>query len=142
MERWGTIIGLFFYPLSEDFFDRNQTAVFLNTEGDILPNVINFQVPRVGIWPKNAQKFKCHTFPRTTLPLYPNTATCIIGYYFESNFAFGMAFTMNYGEPIDNYLRLFHGFLKKELKINFRHPPLPVAKYSQKNLMSMGKREC
>ena len=31
------------------FFSRNQTAVFRNTEGDILPNVINFQVPRGGI---------------------------------------------------------------------------------------------
>ena len=53
MERWGTVIGvafgLFFYPLSGDFFSRNQTAVFLNTEEDILPNLINFQVPREGI---------------------------------------------------------------------------------------------
>ena len=58
MERWGTVIGvafgLFFYPLSEDFFSRNQTAVFLYIERDILPNVINFQVPRVGNWPKKS----------------------------------------------------------------------------------------
>ena len=58
MERWGTVIGvafgLFFYPLSGDFFSRNQTAVFRNTEGGILPNVINFQVLRVGIWPKRS----------------------------------------------------------------------------------------
>ena len=37
-------LGIFFY--------RNQTVVFLNTERDILPNVINFQVLRVGIWPE------------------------------------------------------------------------------------------
>ena len=52
MERWGTVIGvafgLFFYPLS------GETAVFLYIEGDILPNVINFQVPRVGNWPKKS----------------------------------------------------------------------------------------
>ena len=58
MERWGTVIGvafgLFFYPLSGDFFSRNQTAVFLYIEGEILPNVINFQVPRVGNWPKKS----------------------------------------------------------------------------------------
>ena len=35
-------------------FFLNQTAVFRNTEGDILPNVINFQVPRLGIWPKES----------------------------------------------------------------------------------------
>ena len=55
MERWGAVIGvafgLFFYPLSGDIFSRNKTAVFLNTEGDSLPNVINFQVPRMGILP-------------------------------------------------------------------------------------------
>ena len=74
----GVAFGLFFYPLAGDFFALNQTAVFRNTEGDSLPNVINFQVPRVGIWPKKATKFKCHTFPYTPLPLHPNTATCII----------------------------------------------------------------
>ena len=26
---------------------------------------------------------------------------------------------MNYGKTTDNYLRLFHGFLKKEMNINF-----------------------
>ena len=83
MKRWGTVIGvafgLFFYPLSGDFFSRNQTSVFLNTEGDSLPNVTNFQVPRVGIWPKKkAKKFNCHIFPCTPLPLYSNIATCII----------------------------------------------------------------
>ena len=31
------------------YFLPQPTAVFLNTEGDGLPNVINFQVPRVGI---------------------------------------------------------------------------------------------
>ena len=45
----GVAFGLFFYPLSGDFFAPNLTAVFRNTEGDGLPNVINFQVPRVGI---------------------------------------------------------------------------------------------
>ena len=60
MEMWGTVIGvafgLYFYPLSGDFSARNQTTVSRNTEGDSLPNVINFQVPRVGIWPKKRQK--------------------------------------------------------------------------------------
>ena len=97
MKRWGTVIGvafgLFFYPLSGDFFSRNQTAVFRNTEGDSLPNVISFQVPRVRIWPKKkAKTFKCHTFPWTPLPPYSNIATCIIEWYFESNFCFWYAF--------------------------------------------------
>lgn len=78
MERWGTVIGvafgLFFYPLSGDFFAPIQTAVFRNTEGDSLPNVINFQVPRVGIWPKKVTKFKCHTFP---VPLCPSIQTLL-----------------------------------------------------------------
>ena len=42
MERWGRVIdvafGLFFYPLSGDIFSRKQTAVFRNTEGDIIGN--------------------------------------------------------------------------------------------------------
>ena len=75
----GVAFGLYFYPLSGDFSARNQTTVSRNTEGNSLPNVINFQVPRVGIWPKKGKKFKCHTFPCTPLPLYPNIVTCIIG---------------------------------------------------------------
>ena len=43
MERWGRVIdvafGLFFYPLSGDIFSRKQTAVFRNTEGDIIGNL-------------------------------------------------------------------------------------------------------
>ena len=39
MFRWETVIGvafgLFFYPLSGDFFSRNQTAVFLNTSASL-----------------------------------------------------------------------------------------------------------
>ena len=58
MERWGMVIGvafgLFFYPLSGYFVSCNQTAVFHNTEGDILPNVINFLFPRVEIWHKKS----------------------------------------------------------------------------------------
>ena len=79
------------------------------------------------------------------VPLCPSIKTllpALLDTILNQIFAFGMPFTMNYGEPIDNYLRLFHGFLKKKLKINFRHPPLPVAKYSHKNLISMGKTEC
>ena len=75
---WGTVIGvvfgLFFYPLSGDFFARIETAVFRNTEGGSLPNVINFQVPRMGIWPKRITKFKCHTFP---VPLCPSIQTLL-----------------------------------------------------------------
>ena len=124
MKRWGTVIGvvfgLFFYPLSGDFFSRNQTAVFRNTEGDSLPNVINFQVPRVRIWPKKKLK-NLNTTP-SPVPLCPFIQTllpALLNSILNQIFAFGMPFTMNYGEPIDNYLRLFHGFLKKELKIKF-----------------------
>ena len=90
------------------------------TEGDILPNMINFQVPRVGIWPKKMLK-NLNATP-SPVPLCPSIQTllpALLDSILNQIFAFGMPFTMNYGEPIDNYLRLFHGFLKRELKINF-----------------------
>ena len=81
MKRWGTVIGvafgLFFYPLSGDFFSRNQTAVFRNTEGDSLPNVINFQVPRVRIWPKKKLK-NLNTTPSPSAPLFKH---CYLHYW-------------------------------------------------------------
>ena len=92
MERWGTVIGvafgLFFYPLSGDFF-----AVFRNTKGDSLPNVI--KVPRVGIWPKKLKNLKVTPSPVPLCSSIQTLLPALLDSILNQIFAFGIPFTMN-----------------------------------------------
>ena len=36
------------------FFPTTKLRFFVTQGGNVVPNVINFQVPRVGIWPKKS----------------------------------------------------------------------------------------
>ena len=96
------------------FFSGNQTAVFRNTEGDILPNVISFQFQWWEFGQKMLNTLNAKPSPVFLSPSIQTLLPALLDSIFNQIFAFRMPFTMHYGEPIDNYLRLFHGFLKKD----------------------------